>query len=413
MSGVSGLVSRPWIVRCRHYIADNLELPVSPHRILPMEGLRGFAVFLVFLVHHHAMFGKYLVPGTLLYSVSAFGHGMGNAGVDLFFVLSGYLIYGAVLRKPLPFVPFLRRRAQRIYPAFTAVFLGYLIVCWLLHVKIPSSPLAAGIYIAENYLLLPGISLTIVPLISVAWSLSYEFFFYLLIPILVGLTGMRRWPRAARVVFFSLVSIGHMTLQFLAGAAAERHDTRLRLTMFIAGILLYELLQSGVLKGKLTRAGELPVMLLVCLSFPLIAHIGDNPKQCKWLPGYPASVDVFWTGIVFVSMFALVLYAIAGGGLADRIFTWTPLRWLGNMSYSYYLLHGVVLQGLALLAGVTVGERQSVAISATTFLLGLALTLGAAFVLFTWIERPYSLVPKPGRAGPARKASVCSRGRYS
>ena len=86
----------------------------------------GYAGLLVFLVHHHTLFGGYLPPAGLVFKTSAFLHTIGNSGVDLFFVLSGYLVYGQIIRKPLSYWTFLRRRVARIYPAFLAVFVVYL-----------------------------------------------------------------------------------------------------------------------------------------------------------------------------------------------------------------------------------------------------------------------------------------------
>ena len=82
-------------------------------RLLPMEGLRGVAVGLVFLQHYGTQFSTYgQITGGTLAVARAFAH-YGNDGVELFFVLSGYLIYGILLRKRPSFFSFMIRRAQR------------------------------------------------------------------------------------------------------------------------------------------------------------------------------------------------------------------------------------------------------------------------------------------------------------
>ena len=63
--------------------------------------------------------------------------GMGHAGVDLFFVLSGYLIYGSVVTRYQPFLPFIGRRLQRIYPAFAATFAMYVVLSLLFPFEMP------------------------------------------------------------------------------------------------------------------------------------------------------------------------------------------------------------------------------------------------------------------------------------
>src|ERR1041385_7793178 len=102
------------------------ELAGDAGRLTPMEGLRGLAVLLVFFVHFHALFGGYAENILILRTASHFLGVVGNAGVDLFFVLSGYLIYGALLRNRTSIVKFLWRRVERIYPTFLAVFVLYL-----------------------------------------------------------------------------------------------------------------------------------------------------------------------------------------------------------------------------------------------------------------------------------------------
>src|SRR5690242_8313675 len=192
----------------RGFLRNLYELTDKSNRFPSMEGIRGLAILLVFCVHYHTLFSPYLNPKSLSFRVSELGWGMGQSGVDLFFVLSGYLIYGAVIRKPTSYWKFMRRRVERIYPTFLAVFALYLFLCAALPgvSKLPSGAWHTTIYILQNLALLPGI-FAITPLITVAWSLSYEFFFYFTIPLLVLLTSMRKWKRWQRVSFFLALAI--------------------------------------------------------------------------------------------------------------------------------------------------------------------------------------------------------------
>jgi peptidoglycan/LPS O-acetylase OafA/YrhL len=92
-----------------------------------MEGLRGFAVLLVFLVHYVALISPWITKNSQLDRILVAIHTIGNAGVDLFFVLSGYLIYCSMMGRPQGAMRFLRRRVARIYPAFCVVFGLYLV----------------------------------------------------------------------------------------------------------------------------------------------------------------------------------------------------------------------------------------------------------------------------------------------
>src|SRR5262249_31376257 len=155
------------------------------------------------LVHHHTLFGDYLPSSSLIYKISRFGHDIGHSGVDLFFVLSGFLIYGHLFSKAPSYGSYVRKRIRRIYPVFLCVFCAYLIasVCMPSVSKLPTRPGAATAYVIENLLLLPGI-FPIESMITVTWSLSYELFFYLTIPILIASTRMRYWRRFHRVLLF-------------------------------------------------------------------------------------------------------------------------------------------------------------------------------------------------------------------
>jgi peptidoglycan/LPS O-acetylase OafA/YrhL len=120
--------------------------------------LRGLAVLLVFLVHYITLSEDWVSASPDWHRWTTLVRSLGNVGVDLFFVLSGYLIYGLLIKAERPFLPYLRRRVVRIYPAFAAVFAVYLLVSALLpqKSKLPEGTSDALLYIAANFLLLPG-----------------------------------------------------------------------------------------------------------------------------------------------------------------------------------------------------------------------------------------------------------------
>jgi peptidoglycan/LPS O-acetylase OafA/YrhL len=91
-----------------------------------MEGMRGIAVFLVFLVHYIILSSNWLGWDTLTFRIASLIHNIGHTGVDMFFMLSGFLIYGSLIQKSRPFSSYLIRRMERIYPPFLTVFSLYL-----------------------------------------------------------------------------------------------------------------------------------------------------------------------------------------------------------------------------------------------------------------------------------------------
>lgn len=367
----------------------------NTNRNLPLEGLRGLAVFLVFLVHYHSLFHPWVSHDSSTYSISSFLFSIGHSGVDLFFVLSGYLIYSSVIRKHIDHKSFLRRRIQRIYPTFLCVLAIYLVLSGIFprESKIPAETLAALIYLAENVLLLPGI-LNIEPIITVSWSLSYEFFYYLAIPLLVALLGMRRWSKFARVMFFILLA-GVMIGLGLGGSFP-----RLRLIMFISGILLYEALPAGGQSVKMKPGFDYLILLLLLATFPLIYLLSGQPEQSYLSLPLSRLGDVGRMVVLFVSFFFLTLGCFNSQGLLKTLFSHAPLRWYGNMSYSYYLIHGLTLKAAASgLAWVMPPAGNSPGLFFWGGLpIAFFLTLFSSTLLFVFIEKRFSLQPATSKA---------------
>lgn len=353
-------------------------------RLISIEGLRGYAALLVFLVHHHSLFGSYLNGSRVAFNISLFLHVIGNSGVDVFFVLSGFLIYGHVMRKPSPCITFLRRRIRRIYPTFLVVLGTYIVLSpFVQHGSKLPKPLTAELgYIAENVLLLPGI-FDIDPLVTVTWSLSYELFFYISIPLLVVFTRIRQWRRLPRVTFFLAVFVVH--------CAGYRFGVlpHIRLAMFTAGILLFEIVDGQWIRPKLSAFGEWLSILgyLGALGFLGWTNLVRNSLSDN------RGVPLMWTLLLSISVSALVLYCIGFSGVLNAFFSTGIVRCLGNMSYSYFLVQGLVLNGMAVLMSKLLGSTTSLPIPLflLLFLLNLTLSIAAGLVLFVAVEWPFSL----------------------
>ena len=345
-----------------------------------MEGLRGFAVFLVFLVHYATLIGPWLPPGGVVERFARGMHAVGNIGVDLFFVLSGYLIYGALIVKARPFFKFIARRIERIYPTFLVVLMLYLALSLMFPAesKIPQGAVEATLFLLANVLLLPGL-LDIRPVITVAWTLSYEMFYYLTIPLLIGVLRLRTWSSSARFWFF--LSFAALLAAFFAWQGGH-----VRLLMFLSGILLWEALHGLKVRGP----GSIAAFISLGLALATML-----------LPGEGSISATLRTLLLFVAFFVLCFSCFSHPqAWAARIFSWTPLRWLGNISYSYYLIHGLALKFVFMLfAKAWPADQAASGLFVALLLPAFALTLVPAFALFVLIERPLSLKP-------AREVSV-------
>lgn len=344
----------------------------SAHNVRPMEGLRGFAVFLVFLVHYVTLINPWISEQPLVLEIASALHSIGNTGVDLFFVLSGYLIYGSLIARPQRFGRFMARRIQRIYPAFLAVFVIYIGVslAFPAESKIPSTPFSATIYLAENLLLLPGI-FPIEPMITVAWSLSYEMFFYLLIPLVISALRLRDRSSESRVTLVAVCAV-------LGVFYCSAYGGHIRLIMFLSGILLYEAMSQDRIRTPNSTAG------LLSLTFALLVTLVPTDSSF----GYSMKVSV-----LFACFFVLCLTCFREPSVwLARAFSWAPMRWLGNMSYSYYLLHGLSLKAAFLALSIvlpTAGHGAWLFWVLLPFMFALSLIPTTA--LFLTVERTFSL----------------------
>jgi peptidoglycan/LPS O-acetylase OafA/YrhL len=330
-------------------------------RMLAMEGVRGIAVSLVFL-HHYAT--QWLDPpysGDL--AIWRIAHNYGNQGVELFFVLSGFLIYGALIKRRTDFVRFMARRAERLYPAFLVTLAIALANEAVVHSgKLPTGVVPALAYLIGNLLFLPGL-FPIIPLLTVAWSLSYEVFFYVVTAALVIGGALHSRTPCVRVAL--LVTI---TTIFAFAAWAAPAAIPVRMLSFFGGMLLLEAYRAG-------RAVPWIIGAIAPLAAAIVFAVVDVPA-----PGVVREAG-------YAIGFCLLCGALFGtSNPLSRALAWEPLRWLGNMSYSYYLMHGFAVVVLVKAARES-GIDAAWALLPITF----AATIVPSAALFVLVEKPLSL----------------------
>jgi peptidoglycan/LPS O-acetylase OafA/YrhL len=249
-------------------------------------------------------------------------------------------------------------------------------------------PLEALTYLIANLLLLPGLW-PIVPLMSVAWSLSYEVFFYVTTALAVSKLHLDQWSRKTRVAMIIMLGMALTILGVIVEfgcisiGSDELHCIRvpIRMLPFFAGMLLAE--------AEAAHFKAAPALL--ALTMPVVAFLIDATTN---LPGI---INEWMHTVAFLFLCSA---CFRGENRAATVFAWTPLRWVGNMSYSFYLIHGLaLLPGFALIA--TLGASASMpAIFWGTMPILYAGAAVASFILFVMIERPYSF--RPQRAIAAR-----------
>lgn len=302
----------------------------APERILALDGLRGVAILLVLLMH--AGF-----PGIAIdSSVSApLLHGylwvalLGWCGVDVFFVLSGFLITGILVRakgSPHYFRDFYARRALRIFPLY---YLALLLVFVVLPrpAAAPDEAWASCLYV-QNWLYGTRGAFSD-PARTITWSLAIEEQFYLLWPALVLWTSARWLRRLCVAILVGAIALRAALL--LGGAEHVYFLTPCRLDALAAGALL------AVVPLPTKHFGQLAALAGAAGLAAVAAYAGS--------PLTERSPSMQGLGLVASLLLAVGLLVLARGeGLVARVLC---LRWLGTFgrySYCIYLTHVLVIE---------------------------------------------------------------------
>jgi peptidoglycan/LPS O-acetylase OafA/YrhL len=364
------------------------ELPQPSGRIPQLDGLRGIAILLVVL--RHAVFGLE-TSSRWLSAILAAGK-LSWSGVDLFFVLSGFLIGGILLDARFSanyFSTFYTRRAYRILPIYL-VFLALFLSRHVLSAYLPGmlgqvSPLAipwpAYVSFTQNFWMV-SLRWYGPPAMMVTWSLAVEEQFYLTIPFLI-----RKLRTRALSSFLVAVILAAPLLRYAAHLWLPNGD-------FACYVLMpcrADALCWGVLAAVLIRNRRAWTYLcssrkiLLASAAVLFAGVGLMTWQ-RW-EQMTAPMNVW--GYSWIAAFYAVCLLTAISHASPRFVAclcWRPLRSLGTIAYCTYLLHMPLIQG---------GRRLFAPVfpsAGTAFLVGglagVAATLVVASLSWKYFEKP-------------------------
>jgi exopolysaccharide production protein ExoZ len=285
-------------------------------------------------------------------------------GVDIFFVVSGFIMWTTTQGARQSPLGFLRLRIVRIVPLYWLALALYLAVLWLQAGDGPDQ-LPRPDEVVKAYLFIPYIdSLTGLnsPYYTLGWTLNYEMFFYL-----VFAGALVRASNTLRFTAVAAILAGLVLLRLVVGADDP-------ILFRITSPLLLEFLAGMAIAAALRRGFALPApaaLLALALAFAFMVllssgHIDRWPRAVYF--GVPATL--------------IVLGAVS---LEDRLARWPvpPLLLLGDASYSLYLSHGIVLKL------VFAGLASSVLLHPLAAFLGvLALELALGVACYRRIEQP-------------------------
>jgi peptidoglycan/LPS O-acetylase OafA/YrhL len=334
-----------------------------------LDGLRALAVAAVFLYHARIDW----LPGGFL-------------GVDLFFVLSGYLITSLLLvewdaRNRIDLRRFWLRRARRLLPALVLVVLASLILASifarqdLAHTR--SDVVSSLFYYANWHEIIANRSYFNVmgnpSLLGHTWSLGVEEQFYivwplLLVPLLV-LVGRKRMPMI--VIAGIAASAALMWILYSPGTDPSRvyYGTDTRAFLLLMGILL------ALVWPWIERLRQAVPLLELFGIAALMGTVLLFRNMQEFNPTFYRGGDLA-AAFCFVVLIAAVAHHETGIGRALGV---APLRWVGERSYGIYLWH---LPIVLLVAGVNVRSSPAVVVAEA------AVVVAAAALSFRYVEEP-------------------------
>lgn len=331
-----------------------------------IDGLRGVAVLSVVLFHAGVPFLK-----------------GGFVGVDIFFVISGYLIgahvYSDTSRGRFSIAEFYRRRAKRILPALLAL----LIVCYVIASLLFSPPellyfarySIATILSVSNIVawrqtgyFAPNASLNS---LLMTWSLGVEEQFYLLFPLVMIALG----KLARKYVSLALTILALLSLVSCIIISHRSPSTAFYLFPFRAWELLLGVLLAVYENGRQTSSGRGHRWLTNISALAGVALLGFSifcygPHTL--FPGYAAAAP---------TLGSLLLICSPTSWINRYVFSLRPIKFVGKISYSYYLWHWPLLSFAHILANGT----SSVAIGCSIA----AFSLLIAWLSFRFVEQPF------------------------
>jgi peptidoglycan/LPS O-acetylase OafA/YrhL len=365
-----------------------------------LDGLRAVAFLMVFFQHYCAL------P-------------WGWTGVNIFFVLSGFLITGILFdsRKDSHRARnFYIRRILRIFPLYYGVFFVVLVLDPIFHWRWSFYWLAWPLYLAN---FLPFISQTVltdgssvqlaawawlrpalipglVLFLGHFWSLCVEEQFYFAWPWIVFRMRGRRalvWTCGLVVAIVPLlrVLVEHTAPAWMLQAGLLDRATPCQIDSLLLGGLV-ALLLRGPHRKQLFEIGKIVTLLATCAAGFVLAF-GIAHSYPNWRDGYPYPSWTYTWGLTFIDLFAagVILCSLRPSGLILRFLSLRPLRWIGRISYGAYVIHGIfgrIYWAAVKAAGI---HFPFVAKHFTIFycLLGLTCTLVLSWLSFECFEKRF------------------------
>ncbi len=339
-----------------------------------IDGLRAVAVLSVVIFHLHA---SWLPSGFL--------------GVDIFFVISGFLItsiiYRDIQQDKFTFKDFYLRRIKRILPVFFVVLFATLLVGFFLmpveenFTDLRKSALASTLFAANLYFMRGGgyfdPNLEDKPFLHI-WSLSVEEQFYFVFPILLILLLRFEWTCQRKYPILFSVGLVTLAMSFIdLKAIGITWDTyympHLRVPEMLVGSLLAIAWSDGHLRFNTLSQQKRSILSAICLLILFVSFFTTNIFVLPFFPGVASLIPCLATaGLLFLN---------SEDNSIARLMSLRPVVWIGKLSYSMYLWHWVVLAWFRYVYGIG-------PLAPTQLFIASLLILGLSCLSYYFVEQP-------------------------
>jgi exopolysaccharide production protein ExoZ len=340
------------------FVSQVVTKPDSRSLVFAIQYLRALASLMV--VWHHAR-------AQLTYVKNFFPSESGNSGVDLFFVISGFIMVVTTSKKQVSARSFLLRRVVRVVPLYWLITLSVVTLALVTPQVLRSTDISAP-HVIQSLLFIPHLSPTHLgttwPVLVPGWTLNFEMFFYVLFAATLLLNSRSRFA-ALMVLLVGLVLCGLLSAP-LSSPISSTYTSPLLLEFLVGASLGLLWAADQVIRSSWVAA------LGLVVGFALLLW-RDAP--------YAPLAQIIGSGL------------IVAGALSPRFREWQSslLLALGNASYSIYLTH---LFALGFLRWVwTRTEAPQIGYASAWFFMVLALLFAsmAGWLVHRWVEQPLTL----------------------
>ncbi len=305
------------------YLLNKIFIPNTiKGRFESIDGLRGFLAIGVF-IHHATIWHQYIqkgvwnVPKSNLYTL------LGQGSVSLFFMITSFLFVNKILNAKegkFNFKDFFISRLYRLTPLYLftisiLIIIVMIVTNWHLNVSLFKFANSIFAWLLFSIFGNPSINnsdFTTFVNAGVVWSLPYEWFFYFTIPIIYLIIWRRKIP-----LFFVTISIGFISFFFIKFGFVWYH-----LVCFVGGAIAPIIMKYFPIYKKLNKYLA-SIVVLVCLFF-----MGKFDTSHNWK---------------CILLLSIIFTIIALGNDLFGLLKNSSLKLLGEICYSTYLLHGLIL----------------------------------------------------------------------